>query len=763
MFEHKILQSLDEYFLDLNQRDGNSVFFYRFNGLNGEVRQFIQKYYEAARLTGVVLEGRVPNPDEKNLDFYYEMMGNDFQLSMGFIMSSLKKWLPRMNGYQINSVSAAIYDTLDAMRREGKNNHMLKNAYIKFMCWLYYKFERIVSRLGAEQIPKILYGGEISNYELKLISILSGAGCDVVLLQYRGEGSYLTLDKESGLSIAYPMKGLEPFPESFSISRIREELEEQKRLLSIYGPPPALTGCTNAWTEGKGLEDILKGILIRGGDPHLFYNCFFRINGVEDKLTYLNELYQFYLQMKNTGRNLVIINHEIKIPDMDEIARIKRGNYRTIEQMLSGLSGNIKYSENSELQKLMKKVFLDVLLEKNKASGYSLNKMTNLAIYILCWLNRYRPRLFSGWKAPETACFIYLGGLRNESESLFVKILSRLPADVLILNPNRNVRCCMEDDLLYEINHDESMEVKTFPCENGEIHMGTAAYHAEQELDGLLYQDSGLYRDYQYGRGTAVILKTMYEEISILWNQELKYRPNFSVVNDLVTMPVIFAKVSGVKDGLVSKYWSDIKMLKTEDTFLIRKAPFLDPADFNPVKQHATGFLKNGRLQRNKIKAHKTYPYAFLREEVQDYLLDKLQLLLEQKMVKGTFENGTEYTIVSVVLNLDRGIVRLIQKFDFTKRNPKLIYINTAETIVSLEDSILMAFLNLVGFDIVTFIPTGYQTVEKYFANKIMEEHQIGEYRYDLVPPDFGTVSSNSRQPWHQRIFKRGNWNGPGF
>lgn len=757
MFEHKILQNLDEYFLDLNRRGGNSVFFYRFNGLNGEVRQFIQRYYEAARLTGVVLEGRISNPDEKNLDFYYEMMGNDFQLSMGFITSSLKKWLPRMDGCQQDSVSAAIYDTLDFMRREGKNDNMLKNAYVKFMCWLYYKFERIVSRLGAEQIPKILYEGEISNYELKLLSILSGAGCDIVLLQYRGDGSYLTLDRESRFSAAYPVTGLEPFPESFSISRIREEMEEQKQLRYIYGPPPALTGCTNAWTEGKGLEDILKGILTRGGDPHLFYNCFLRMNGVEDKLTYLNELYQFYLQLKNTGRNLVIINHEIKIPDMDEIARIKRSNYNTLEQMLSDLSGNIRYPENRELHKLMKKAFLDVLLKENETTGYNLNKMTNLAIYILCWLNRYQPRLFPDWKAPEIACFIYLGAIKNESESLFVKVLSRLPADVLILNPNRNVRCCMEDDLLYEINHDESMELGTFPCESGEIHMGTAAYHAEQELDGLLYQDSGLYRDYQYGRGTAVILKTMYEEISILWNQELKYRPNFSVVNGLVTMPVIFAKVSGVRDGQISKYWPDIKALKTEDTFLIKKAPFLESSDFNPVKQHAAEFLKNGRLQRSRIKAHKVYPYAFLREEVQDYLLDKLQLLLDQKTVKGTFENGTEYTIASVVLNLDREIVRLIQKFDFTKRNPKLIYINTTETILSLEDSILMAFLNLVGFDIITFIPTGYQTVEKYFANKIMEEHQIGEYRYDLVPPDFDTVSANSRQPWHQRIFKRGN------
>ena len=89
--------------------------------------------------------------------------------------------------------------------------------------------------------------------------------------------------------------------------------------------------------------------------------------------------------------------------------------------------------------------------------------------------------------------------------------------------------------------------------------------------------------------------------------------------------------------------------------------------------------------------------------------------MIEQKTIKGTFENGTEYTIIAVVLNLNKEIIRLIQKFDFTRKNPKLIYINTTESIISLEDSILTAFLNLVGFDVVFFVPTGYQSVEKFF------------------------------------------------
>ena len=82
-----------------------------------------------------------------------------------------------------------------------------------------------------------------------------------------------------------------------------------------------------------------------------------------------------------------------------------------------------------------------------------------------------------------------------------------------------------------------------------------------------------------------------------------------------------------------------------------------------------------------------------------------------------------------------------------------MIYINTTENIISLEDSILTAFLNLIGFDIVFFVPTGYQCVEKHFNKKMMEEHQIGEYLYDLSVPDFSSVSSDGQRSWRERLF----------
>ncbi|MGN0299146.1 MAG: YceG family protein [Lachnospiraceae bacterium] len=757
MFKHISLSSLKDYFVPLNERRERGIYFYRINSFSDEIQQFLMQYYEAARRIGVVIEGRIPNPTEQNLAYYEEIMGRNFQLDLVFLKNSLKKWLPRMNDYQLENVSAAIYDTLDEMRRQGKNDNILKNTYIKFMCWLYYKFERIVNQLGENKLPKILYEGEVSNHELKLLIVLAKAGCDILLLQYKGDGKYLTLDTKSVYSYEWTTAGTKPFPSDFSIASLRKKQEEKAKLERLCGTKPQMTACTNVWMEGKGLADLKTAVTERGNDRTFFYNGYCRIWGVEDKLTYLNELYQFYLEIKNSKRACLIFNSEVPRPTPEEIAAIRRGNYASVEQMISFLSQNIRGSVSAELQALQIKAFMEVLLEESVKLDGNIPRLTNRAVYLLCWLKRYQTELFSGWKMPQVSVVIDMGGCRDENEALFFKFLSRLPVDVLILIPDLNKKDCLQDSTLYEVHYSESLPVVKFPTESSNLQMGTAAYHAERELDTIMYQDSGMYRNQQYEKATALTLKVMYEEIEILWNQELKYRPNFSVVGGVVNMPVIFSKVSGVKDGQVNAYWGGIQKLVQEDTVVVRESSYSSTVQDSPMKPYATEFWKNGRLQRNKIKAHKLYAYGFLREEIQDYIFDKLQLLIDQRRIKGTFENGMEYTIIAVILNLKGEILRLIQKFDFTKKNPKLIYISTTEKMISLEDSILIAFLNLIGFDIVMFVPTGYQTVERYFSNLTLEEHQIGEYMYDLRAPNFAGNPSYKKKSFVEKLWGRRN------
>ncbi len=575
-FKHMKIQSLDDFFVPLSGRSEKGIYFYRFNKTSNKIDEFIYKYYNAARKSGVVIDGKIGNPTESNLSYYQEIMGMDFQMSMGFISDSLKKWLPRMRAIQRENIAGAIYDVLDGLRRSGKNENMLKNAYIKFMCWLYYKFEGVVEQMNGENIPKIFFVGDIVGYEFMLINILADAGCDVVFVQPHGDVSYLKVDENLERSFEYVGENgaaeqnmVREFAADFSIKSMLENHDfkaqrengqgtvnsqaevqraksqgtiklqsggqetkshgmggsqvdvqniqrqesgspqsevqstkslQNKRSLNIKvqsaeagsinsvtdrgGSQPKISykvstrNCTNVWIEGNGLDDFLQPAGVRKdrfrklyenerrtekvnnvenvqnlhnirntekvnnienarnlhnirniennlgnglfsadsvkewgvGKDKIFFNCYVRINGVWDKLTYENELYQFYLSLKAMKRNVVVISELIPKPDVDEIAKIRRGNYRDVFQLVKGLELNINFTENPIVSEFLINSFEDTVYGEadRLGTGANINKILNKAVYLLCFINRYQTQLFKNFSYDNIPCFIYM-------------------------------------------------------------------------------------------------------------------------------------------------------------------------------------------------------------------------------------------------------------------------------------------------------------------------------------------------------------------
>lgn len=58
MFEHKKINTLNDFFIELHKRPEEGIYFYRLNGYSNEIKTFIQNYYESARKAGVVIEGK---------------------------------------------------------------------------------------------------------------------------------------------------------------------------------------------------------------------------------------------------------------------------------------------------------------------------------------------------------------------------------------------------------------------------------------------------------------------------------------------------------------------------------------------------------------------------------------------------------------------------------------------------------------------------------------------------------------------------------
>ena len=120
-----------------------------------------------------------------------------------------------------------------------------------------------------------------------------------------------------------------------------------------------------------------------------------------------------------------------------------------------------------------------------------------------------------------------------------------------------------------------------------------------------------------------------------------------------------------------------------------------------------------------------------------------------------TFANGTEYTVLATALGMGKALLRLLQAFDFTRKSPKLVAVDAKEGGACLQDAILLTLLNLLGFDVALFVPTGYRTVERYLADNLPVEHQIGDYIYDLTPPELDAMPQPRPAGLFDRLFRR--------
>ena len=749
MLLHQKIKGLEDFFKRQNERKPKGVYFYRINSYDETILEFIRKYYDLAKREGAIIDKNIENPTADNIAYFNEIIGDKYVHGPGFMAEALKKWLPRIKDYQRASIADGIYDTLEVLRRQGKNIDILKNNFIRIMCWLYYNFYNIMERLGNDDVPKIIFWGNVNFSELSTLKILSNAGADIILVQPGGDSKYMTIDPKSEYSIDLGM-GSESFPAGFDLQWLLKQHEEDKSKRLLYSNKASAKANTNTWLSGDLFEDLKN--TRRGENTSFFYNMFARINGCDNRNTYVNNLYLLYQDLKKANRSIKVINNKITNPSVDEISKIKRGNYANENQLIMDLKKNINLKSNTFID-VARDAFVDTMIETGKLMNMDLNKMMNKGIYILCWFQRYIPDLLGNTDIHSPApILIYFGNVETDTESLFLNMVAKLPIDVIIFNPEKKGDK-LTGERLYEVHFEETLKVNEYPTDGNNLSMGTMAYNAERDLDTMMYSDTGMYRDMQFSKANIIKLSTTYEEIGIYWKQEARFRPNFSTVDDVVNIPVMFAKISGVANSDTDTYFKNIKDLLTDTTLIYKNENIYDRNC--TVAAGVPSFFKNGRLDREGIKHSQIYKYDYLRAETQDYILDKLSELLRRKTIAGTGQNGTEYKIITIVLDLPKEILRFIQSFDFTKCPPKLIIVNTTETVISLEDSIIVAFLNLIGFDIVFFIPTGYDNVNKYFNNQIMEEHIIGNYLYDIAIPDFNRLRSvkEKKKSFFSRLF----------
>lgn len=213
-------------------------------------------------------------------------------------------------------------------------------------------------------------------------------------------------------------------------------------------------------------------------------------------------------------------------------------------------------------------------------------------------------------------------------------------------------------------------------------------------------------------------------------------RQGFETRNDVVTLPTIYARLGGIPDGDYSRFTQTLNDLKS-DAILIENTIYNEQS----INLFAAECMESGKVSIQKIKRHRAYKYAYLRDDIQSYMLSKIQELLDIGEIQGVGKNGVENVLFQVVLNLPQQFIQAMQNFDFTKKNPKLINVRTSTEQMSLQDSILVTYLSLLGFDILLVVPTGYNILNAHTTRELFKNHEFGNYEYNFKLSDINQKS----------------------
>ncbi len=503
------------------------------------------------------------------------------------------------------------------------------------------------------------------------------------------------------------------------------------------------------------------GLGLSAGDTMPVYFAALCGSPGESRLTdYKNSLFRLREDLIASPKFLMFIMNELHPPTPGEMSffdAVSRGNPdETVNDFVALININGDVVRTKEAKRIFSEMAEDL-----KAAGDE--ALFSYGVRMITWLNRCTVSAdYARCCAADIPVLIYYGRTGAEEIS-FMHFLSRIGCDVIYISTEK-----ASLPLLKSGNIGGRMQIFEFPDEKAQFPypdrlmkaaVATTAYSAERELDRFMYSNTSIFKDFQFSDMQALTLKTTYEEIEILWHQAAKYRAGFDVIeNRRAVVPNIFAKISGVKDGDIDRYWDDVREKLSPFTRIINKAPSYNKysnAIFTAYREYYSG----SALNIAKIKDSSINPYGFLSDYLQTLIFTKMQEAVDSGWLKLE-QNELVPLVLYVGLNLDREILRILQKFDFTKDIPKIIVIDVIEDTFSKIECIQLVLFNLLGFDILVYTPTGYRNLETYISENAYETHTMNEFIYNAHVPRLKIPSSvpepKNSGGFLNKLFKKG-------
>ncbi|MCH5205779.1 MAG: hypothetical protein J1F09_02425 [Oscillospiraceae bacterium] len=707
-------------------------------------RSLLIEQFTAAKKNGLFFKERLPMATTDEIAAASAYTASSFENAED-IKRGLDSWLHAAN---VPCDSEKIAEIMAmAVADCGANK---KNTYFVLLCWL-------IKYLGTRP-GSVLYIGAATLRELYFLCMMNAAGVKITLVSYGLDADFSKLACKDVITVK---NGSNSAPLQIDFGKI--DLSREAKLSQMRAESERVDGLVKrlSTTAAGMFEDILKdrrSRVIGGGgvfteDGEIPVYCAALI-GYDEEDVYTNMLVKFKESFAGLKKQLIFIEKPMENPNADEVKALGSAPRTSTAEMIDALAMMINLSGDRTRTALAQRTLREILSELNTGNQ---TVVLNYANKLITWLYRCTQARKYSVKYEDIPVILYYGDI-SQSEMYFLNFMSRCGFDVVYISPNK-----ANFDLVVDKNIGGRMQIFELPQSknSGEypksavkMKVATVAYSAERDLDTMLYGgDTGIYRSFQFPNSQSLTLKTTFEEIAILWKQEARFRQGFTTAGNLVSIPNIFAKISGVENGNLGNYWEDIRQKLTPETILVVKKP-------NPKSDGQTGidlsayrqFYRNGKIDTEKLKASTLNKYSYLPDRIQDMLFYKLQEAASSGYIKLSDDN-LMCSVLHFGMNLDKNFLKIIQRFDFTRTIPKLIYIDAVEDTFSLEECIQIVLCNLIGFDVLVYTPTGYKNLETFVSSDAFEEHIMDQFLYNTEVPKFKIPSEPKNSGFFGKLF----------
>lgn len=705
-------------------------------------RGFLIEQFVAAQKNGLFFKEKLPLATTDEISAAAEFTASSFENAED-IQRGLDMFLHRVN---IPCDSAKLAEIMaGAVAECGANK---KNTYFVVLCWL-------IKYLGARP-NTVLYIGSATLRELYFLYMLAAAGVKVTVVSYGLDADFNKFPYKDGVTVK---GGRNTAPIQIDFGKI--DLSREAKLAEMRAEGERVGSLVKRLdTSAAGIfEDILKdrksrvigngGVYTEDGEIPVYSAA---LIGFDEETVYTNMLVKFKESFAGLKKQLIFIEKPLENPNADEVKALGSVPRTSTSEMIDALAMQITLSGDATRTALARKTLVELLNELNTGNQ---TVVLNYGNKLITWLYRCTQARKYAVRYEDIPVILYYGDI-SQSEMYFLNFMSRCGFDTVYISPNKKNSALVVDKnigvrmQIFELP--QSKESGSYPNKAIKMKVATVAYSAERDLDTMLYGgDTGIYRSFQFPNSQSVTLKTTFEEIAILWKQEARFRTGFTTAGNLVSVPNIFAKISGVEDGNLGNYWEDVRQKLTPDTVLIVKEK--NPAeelreDLSVYRQ----FYRNGQYDIEKFKASTLNKFSYLPDRVQDLLFYKLQEVVSSGFLKL---DGDELmcSVLNHGMSLTKKFTQMIQRFDFTRTIPKLIYIDAVEDTFLLWECIHLVLCNLIGFDILIYTPTGYKNLETYVSSDAFEEHIMNQFLYDVEVPKFKIPSEEKNGGFFGKLF----------